>query len=169
MYALTPDIEDIVASTDLQNECVRYVTSGTTHNDLVLISGGNTKQPSFASLFELYCSLRQGKTLREWITENKSALAGLDVRRFISFGVIKGFLYRIHRYPILVETTNGDKKHLEKRRPPVKYSLFLDVANNTRRLNGSKHMDALCTLLECSVRDMEEQFADIDNIQWIWR
>jgi len=133
------------------------------------IVGGNTKQPSFASLFELYCSLRQGKTLREWITENKNALAGLDVRRFISFGVIKGFLYRIHRYPILTETTNGDKKGLEKKRPPVKYSLCIGSADNIRRLDGGKHMDTLCTMLECSVRDMEEQLADFDNIQWIWR
>jgi hypothetical protein len=29
VYALTPDIEDIVASPDLQDECVRYVSSGT--------------------------------------------------------------------------------------------------------------------------------------------
>ena len=28
VYALTPDIEDIVASPALQNECVRYVTTG---------------------------------------------------------------------------------------------------------------------------------------------
>jgi len=28
VYALTPDIEDIIASPDLQDECVRYVTSG---------------------------------------------------------------------------------------------------------------------------------------------
>jgi nitrogen permease regulator 2-like protein len=138
-------------------------------NCFVLISGGSTKQPSFASLFELYCSLRQGKTLREWVTENKNALAGLDVRRFISFGVIKGFLYRVHRYPILVETTNGEKKVGEKRRTLVKYSLLLDVVDNTRRLDGGKHVDALCTLLECSVRDMEEQLADIGNVKWIWR
>jgi hypothetical protein len=30
VYALTPDIEDIVASPDLQEECVRYVTTGNT-------------------------------------------------------------------------------------------------------------------------------------------
>ena len=29
VYALTPDIEDVVASPDLQDECVRYVSSGT--------------------------------------------------------------------------------------------------------------------------------------------
>jgi len=30
-------------------------------------------------------------------------------------------------------------------------------------------MDALCTMLECSVRDVEEQLAEIENVQWIWR
>ena len=123
VYALTPDIEDVVASKDLQGECVRYVTSGKNEiRSLSKILGGNVKKPSFASLFELYCSLRQGKTLREWITEHKSALEGVDIRRFISFGVIKGFLYRIHQYPTVIETTNGDKKSKEKGRMPLKYS-----------------------------------------------
>lgn len=75
----------------------------------------NGKQPSFAALFELYTSLRHGKLLRQWITENKNALGGIDIRRFISFGVIKGFLYRVHRYPILGDFANGDKKTNEKR------------------------------------------------------
>ena len=83
--------------------------------NLNVLYGANTpaengKQPSFAALFELYTSLRHGKLLRQWITENKNALGGIDIRRFISFGVIKGFLYRVHRYPILGDFTNGDKE-----------------------------------------------------------
>jgi nitrogen permease regulator 2-like protein len=81
---------------------------------------GNDKQPSFAALFELYTSLRHGKPLRQWITENKHALGGIDIRRFISFGVIKGFLYRVHRYPILGDFTNGDRKTNEKRPPALR-------------------------------------------------
>jgi len=50
-------------------------------------------------------------------------LAGIDVRRFISFGVIKGFLYRLHRYPIVGEISNGDKKATEKKRPWLRYGL----------------------------------------------
>ena len=126
------------------------------------------KQPSFATLFKLYCSLRHGKTLKQWILENRSALAGLDVRRFISFGVIKGFLYRVHRYPVLIESANGDKKATDQRKQLVKY-VHSHAPLTLRNLDGKKHMDALCTMLECSMRDVEDQLAEIENIQWIWR
>lgn len=36
--------------------------------------------------------------LRNWCIENETLLSGVDVRRFITFGVIKGFLYRVHRW-----------------------------------------------------------------------
>ncbi|KAF2637407.1 nitrogen permease regulator 2 [Massarina eburnea CBS 473.64] len=52
------------------------------------------------TLIALYTSLRQGLTLRNWVLENLSLLSGIDVRRFITFGIIKGFLYRVHKYAI---------------------------------------------------------------------
>ena len=51
-------------------------------------------------LIRLYASLKQGLTLRNWCDENASSLEGIDVRRFITFGVIKGFLYRVQKYAI---------------------------------------------------------------------
>jgi len=146
VYALTPDIEDVIASPDLQDECVRYVSS----------SAAPLKKVSFSTLFELYCSLRQGKLLHEWISQNKGLLGGIDVRRFISFGVIKGFLYRVHRYPILTEN-NNDKRMNDKSRSLRKH------------LNGKIHMDGLCTMLECSVKDVEDQLAQFENVQWVWK
>jgi nitrogen permease regulator 2-like protein len=139
---------------------------------MALTIAGCIKQPSFATLFELYCSLRQGKTLKQWILENRLALAGLDVRRFISFGVIKGFLYRVHRYPVLIESSNGEKKTVDKRKQLVKYNpSFHDpsVPSDIRNLDGKKHMDALCTMLECSMQDVEDQLAEMEHIQVIWR
>ena len=59
--------------------------------------------------------------LRQWIPEHSKSLGGIDVRRFISFGVIKGFLYRVHRYPIYIDPTYGDKKLSEKKRPLLRY------------------------------------------------
>ncbi|ODH33673.1 hypothetical protein ACO22_03291 [Paracoccidioides brasiliensis] len=49
-------------------------------------------------LVELYASLRQGKTVKQWYIEHLHELAYIDLRRFITFGVIKGFLYRVHKY-----------------------------------------------------------------------
>ena len=57
-------------------------------------------------LIRLYASLKQGLTLRNWCVENAANLNGIDVRRFITFGVIKGFLYRAQKYAIASTGTN---------------------------------------------------------------
>ncbi|KAI9702724.1 MAG: Nitrogen permease regulator 2 [Bogoriella megaspora] len=61
--------------------------------------------PSLSTLIDLYTSLKQGLTLRSWCEENSIKLTRIDIRRFITFGVIKGFLYRVHKYAIAA--TNG--------------------------------------------------------------
>lgn len=59
-------------------------------------------QPIVSSdvLIQLYSSMRQGVTLRTWVLENSTLLTHIDVRRMVTFGVIKGFLYRVHKYAI---------------------------------------------------------------------
>lgn len=52
----------------------------------------------YETLITLYTSLRQGLTLKSWVLDNLDLLSGIDIRRFITFGVIKGFLYRVHKY-----------------------------------------------------------------------
>jgi hypothetical protein len=52
----------------------------------------------------LYTSLRQGLPLRQWVLDNLALLRGIDVRRLVTFGIIKGFLYRIHKYAITTGT-----------------------------------------------------------------
>lgn len=52
------------------------------------------------TLIALFTSLRQGLTVRNWCLENLDLLHGIDVRRLITFGLIKGLLYRVHKYAI---------------------------------------------------------------------
>ncbi|KAK2742499.1 Nitrogen permease regulator 2 [Myotisia sp. PD_48] len=54
-------------------------------------------------IIELYASLRQGQTVKQWYLKHMQELANIDVRRFITFGIIKGFLYRAHKYPFATE------------------------------------------------------------------
>ncbi|KAG9607106.1 NPR2-domain-containing protein, partial [Aureobasidium melanogenum] len=71
-------------------------------------SSGNTspQPPSRATILHLYASLRQGLSLRDWCLAHASSLAYIDVRRFITFGIIKGFLYRSHRYAIALRAAD---------------------------------------------------------------
>lgn len=58
----------------------------------------------YETLITLYTSLRQGLTLKSWVLDNLDLLKGIDIRRFITFGVIKGFLYRVHKYAYATST-----------------------------------------------------------------
>ncbi|KAJ5929020.1 Nitrogen permease regulator [Penicillium verhagenii] len=49
-------------------------------------------------IVELYAGLKQGQSIKQWYAQHSRELANIDIRRFITFGVIKGFLYRVHKY-----------------------------------------------------------------------
>ena len=88
MYTVRPAIAKMADDEALGRECATYVTRP-----------GFTP-PSYPKILKLYSLLRAGTTLHDWIEENDIDTLGIDVRRFVSFGVIQGFLRRIHRYPI---------------------------------------------------------------------
>lgn len=90
IYACTAEIASFAADRCAQEECAAYVST----------SGSRVP---LTRLLEMYTSLCQGTTLRKWCVENVERLRGVDVRRFVSFGVVKGFLYRSHRWPVAAD------------------------------------------------------------------
>lgn len=79
--------------------------TGTPTTPSHLEAHGSEPQPSApvvdgVGLVELYAGLRQGTSVKQWYGQHSRALANIDIRRFITFGVIKGFLYRVHKYAI---------------------------------------------------------------------
>ena len=92
IYAPAPDVHEFIADKDgMQEECANYV----------YING-----PRLANFYlcRLFTSLCTGRTLKEWIKlhadQGFQVLNHVDVRRFIQFGVIKGLIYRVHKYAI---------------------------------------------------------------------
>lgn len=61
---------------------------------------------SWPVLLELYARLRPGITVLQWMQDNQIQERGIDVRRFITFGIIKGFLRRVHRWPIHIDSVS---------------------------------------------------------------
>lgn len=92
IYAPTPEINDFLADKDnMQEECANYV----------YINGPRISNFYLSRLFTSLCTSR---TLKEWIKMHMDqgfpVLNHVDVRRFIQFGVIKGLLYRVHKYAV---------------------------------------------------------------------
>lgn len=133
IYAPTAEFANMIAKdTEMQKECARYVntafapasqeeaivdgaserrtsglTSVTLQDEEIWPLTGKGDPTDGVGIVQLFASLRQGLTVREWYGQNANMLANIDMRRFVTFGVIKGFLYRVHRYAIRMPKRTG--------------------------------------------------------------
>ncbi|AET38538.1 nitrogen permease regulating protein NPR2 Ecym_3021 [Eremothecium cymbalariae DBVPG len=62
----------------------------------------NRTLPTRSCLFDLYRSLSQGQTMKDWYKMNFEVIRKnrIDVRRFITFGVFRKLIYRCYSYPV---------------------------------------------------------------------
>ncbi|KAF8969814.1 nitrogen permease regulator 2-domain-containing protein [Flammula alnicola] len=88
MYTLRKSIQWLADEAHVKEECGPYVTKQ------------DRNIPDWPKLLHLYSRLKPGKTIYDWMKAYDVENLGIDVRRFTSFGVIKGFLRRVHRYPV---------------------------------------------------------------------
>ena len=92
--------------------------------------------PDWPKLLHLYSRFKPGSTVFDWMhTYDVHHESGIDVRRFTSFGVIKGFLRRVHRYPYLkkqdASPTEGSEAQLPTRRRMRSFSGGMPLAQYT--------------------------------------
>jgi len=92
IYAVMPGINDFVTNADnMQEECACYVFV-------------NSERLANYYLCRLFTSFLPGRTLKEWLKlhmdEGLDVMRYVDVRRLVQFGVIKGLLKRVHKYPV---------------------------------------------------------------------
>ncbi|KAI9268234.1 nitrogen permease regulator 2-domain-containing protein [Phascolomyces articulosus] len=128
VYAVRPEITRMLdpGKSSLAHECLEYITLP------------DATPPPLPRVFALYCGLQYGSSVRDWIEEHQVSSLSIDVRRFISFGVIKGLIYRVHKYPILT--------HVDTIHPDI-----------IPYLDGLHHYDEICTALKCSPQELDEQ------------
>lgn len=104
IYALTADFAAFVEDEKMLEECCAYVATSEADNlfksDHLVDFAPATKD----TIIELYRGLNPGFGLRDFCLSNERKLYNIDIRRFITFGVIKGFLRRVHKYPLAVDS-----------------------------------------------------------------
>ncbi|KAI5121666.1 hypothetical protein M0805_002742 [Coniferiporia weirii] len=97
MYTLCRSTSWLADEPHVRNECGPYVTRP------------DREISEWPDLFHLYSRLKPGITVSEWMQEYDTHKHGIDPRRFVSFGVIKGFLRRVHRWPVLLPAETPEK------------------------------------------------------------
>ncbi|KAI5900317.1 NPR2-domain-containing protein [Schizophyllum commune H4-8] len=90
VYTLRRSIQWLAEEPHVKEECGPYVTRP------------GQRIPDWPKLLHLYSRFRSGKTVQQWMEAYDVHELGIDARRFTSFGVIKGFLRRVHRWPVLL-------------------------------------------------------------------
>jgi len=136
-YTATPDIHKLAKDKSLKKKCVEYCTSS------IQMQQSSQKRPSqkhnmAVVLLKLYAALSVEKTVQEFALKHDLEERGICVQQFIVFGVVHGFIRRVHEYPIC-----RDRNH----------DLF----------NGTHHMDYICCKKQMSRKDVLRSLKETDH------
>ncbi|KAL6713825.1 Nitrogen permease regulator 2 [Lecanora helva] len=221
IYACTSAVGEIVESEALREECRRYVSleEDEEEEEEGGGDGGGMRAPfqwrnkrtaagkeeskehsipiTGTDLATLYLSLKQGQSVKNWCMERPDIVSKIDIRRFITFGIIKGFLYRVHKYAFLPPSSS--KQRLTKanlRRSGDGYQRTgsgvavkggdgvgeegeeegvgdeakeADEADLLKYLDGTHCFDEICTDLMISEKELVMKLKGLGDVQVICR
>ncbi|KAJ2845463.1 Nitrogen permease regulator 2 [Coemansia brasiliensis] len=164
IYECQHQMMDIFRNAWLQRECHSYVTRD-----------GQAGSVSIEQLIQLYSTIRNRKTVAEWIVENSVDVDKLDVRRFFMFGVIHKMLRRVHCYPVLnkLAIKEAETQQTPDDREASNSSEALKEKNKSElgvfdMLDGTHHFDEICILEDKDVDTMREILDQQEDISYIY-
>lgn len=108
VYVLTSDFALFAGNLDIVDECRAYVATDPKDS---IFAGVLDKQtldetpttPDRATILELFSILKPGLSVADLCLAHQNQLANVDIRRLITFGVIKGFVKRMHKYALALD------------------------------------------------------------------
>jgi hypothetical protein len=109
VYALTQDFALFVKNVEVVEECSQYVAIDPKDGMFAsvlskdILEEASASPPDKTTIVELYTILKPGLSIADFCLAHQDLLANIDIRRFITFGVIKGFLKRLHKYALALD------------------------------------------------------------------
>ena len=106
IYTLTSEFACFVRDETMQDECAAYIAQedrGTHASKSIQDVPAQSPATSARQIvIGLYQDLHSAICLRDFYLRHEALLADNDIRRLITYGVIKGFLRRIHKYALAI-------------------------------------------------------------------
>ena len=100
-YAIKPKINHLLKDQSMKAECIAYVSQ-------------NEKMPStFHNIFKLYCALGPGISVDALCDRHDPAGLGINIQRFILYGLIKKFIHNLSKYPVFCPRDQHTNRWLE--------------------------------------------------------
>ena len=108
VYTLTADFALFAKNLEVIDECRSYVAIDPKDSMFASvldpqILSETPETPSRATILSLYSTLKPGLSVADLCLAHQTLLANIDVRRLVTFGVIKGFLKRTHKYALALD------------------------------------------------------------------
>ena len=140
-YYVTSAIHAFIQDTDLQEECIEYVRIT-----------DKSPSPSWVNIFNLYETFQSGIKLKRILLFEKPFQRNINELRLVEFGLLKGILKRLHKYPIASNQDIG------------KYPRELQEYFDNNVLDGQYSYDDICVKLKCRLDKVEEDLDFCPNI-----
>ncbi|XP_037629452.1 GATOR complex protein NPRL2 isoform X2 [Sebastes umbrosus] len=137
VYCTTPKVQSLIDDKSIQEECLSYVTKQ------------GQKRASLRDVFQLYCGLSPGTTVRDLCSRYAQQLQRVDERRLIQFGLMKSLIRRLQKYPVKVIRD-------ERSRLPRLYT-------------GCHSYDEICCKTGISYQELDERLENDPNIVVCWK
>ncbi|KAF8764221.1 GATOR complex protein NPRL2-like isoform X1 [Argiope bruennichi] len=140
VYIPTPKLNELADNCKLQEECVQYVARQGCH------------KPFFRSIFMLYCQLTPQTNVKTLCLRNNPRASGIDERKLIQFGLMKGIIRQLQKYPIQI-SSDSHVKH----RSLLKY------------FNGHYSFEEICCKTGLSYQDLDERVEKDQHVVICWK
>ncbi|XP_055883687.1 GATOR complex protein NPRL2-like isoform X2 [Biomphalaria glabrata] len=130
VYTVTRDINTFMEDERLQLECIDFVAKS------------ERALPDYVDIFSLYCSFTHGTTVKDICTRQMNPhIMKVNERKLVLFGVMKGLIRRVHKFPIALKPSAVSSKL----QPIVRF------------LDGKHNFDQICALTGLSHHELDER------------
>lgn len=92
MYAVKPEVYNLYHDREMIDKCISFVA----------LDPDNP--PEFRDVFSLYCALGPGISIGVLCGRYDLQKLGIDEKKLILFGIVKKFIHKLRKWPVLVDT-----------------------------------------------------------------
>lgn len=146
-YLPTQRLVELYEDEQLRQECIKNVAR---------VTGAPEMLPDFRSIFRIFCSMNYGITVRDLCLQINPSNLNIDEKKLIRFGLMKGLIRRVHRYPVLVDRESSNN-----------ISVSPTSTLNLNLFDGDHNYDQICCKVarqNLSVKELNDDVERRDDI-----
>lgn len=135
VYCTTPKLKLLAHNPELQEKCLQYVAIS------------HRQFPNLKNVFRMYAAMTRGTTVKDLCVRFNPANLRINERKLVQFGVMEGFIRRVHKYPIVLSEPSDLQKSF----------------------SGAASLDEICCATGVTAQQIEDQLERDHNVVLLWK